>query len=70
MAKLAKTQARLSTSVTIRAIKGDVNVDALTDVDAIRALATSSVKIGAIQSFTERNPRTTEPRCSRCTRST
>lgn len=62
MAKLAKTDARLSTSITIRAIKGDLNTDALGDADAIRALSESSVKIGAITSFTEASPRTTTPR--------
>jgi hypothetical protein len=62
MAKLSKTRARMATSVTIRAIKGEVNVDSLADANAIRALSESSVKIGAIQSFTEANPRLTEPR--------
>lgn len=62
MAQLPKTQARLSTSVTIRALRGEVNTDSLTDADAIRALSESSVKVGAVMSFTERSPRTTEPR--------
>jgi hypothetical protein len=62
MAKLAKTSARLSTSITIRAIRGEVNVDSLTDADSIRALSESSVKIGAIMSFTESSPRDTQAR--------
>lgn len=62
MAKLAKTVARMATSVTIRAIKGEVNVDSLSSADAIRALSDSSVKIGAIKTFSEKSPRTTEPR--------
>lgn len=62
MAKLGKTRARLATSVTIRAIRGEVNVDALGDADAIRALSESSTKIGAIESFSEASPRPTEPR--------
>ena len=62
MANLPKTNARLSTSVTIRAMKGEVNVDSLSDTDAIRALSESSVKVGAVMSFAERNPRDTKPR--------
>jgi hypothetical protein len=62
MAKLAKTIVRMATSVTIRAIKGDVNVDSLSSADAIRALSESSVKIGAVKTFSEKSPRTTEPR--------
>ncbi len=62
MAKLSKTRIRLATSVTIRAIRGEVNVDSLNDADAIRALSDSSVKIGAIESFSEASPRSTEPR--------
>lgn len=62
MAKLAKTIARMATSVTIRAIKGDISVDALSDADAIRALSESSIKIGAVKTFSEKSPRTTEPR--------
>lgn len=62
MANLPKTQARLSTSITIRALKGEVNTDSLTDVDAIRALSESSVKIGSIVTFAEDTPRGTTPR--------
>ena len=62
MAKLSKTRIRLATSVTIRAIRGEVNVDSLGDADVIRALSESSVKIGSIESFSEASPRSTEPR--------
>ena len=62
MAKIAKTNVRMATSVTIRAIKGEVNVDSLNDADAVRALSQSSVKIGAVQSFSEASPRDTTPR--------
>ena len=62
MARLSKTRIRLATSVTIRAIRGEVNIDSLGDADAIRALAESSVKVGAIESFSEATPRGTDPR--------
>lgn len=62
MAKIAKVSARQSTSVTIRAIKGELNVDSLGSADAIRALAESSIKVGAIKTFSEKTPRSTTPR--------
>jgi len=62
MAKLAKTKARLATSVTIRAVKGPIDTSSLSDEDAIRALSESSVKIGAVQTFSEATPRGTDPR--------
>lgn len=62
MARLPKTDAQLVTSITIRAIREQVNVDTLSDAAAIQALSQSSVKIGAIKSFSEASPRTTIPR--------
>ena len=62
MAKIPNTGARIATTVTIRAIVGDVNVDTLNDAAALAALSTSSVKIGAIKSFSESTPRNTVPR--------
>jgi len=62
MAKLSKTRIRLATSVTIRAVRGEINIDSLGDTEAIRALSESSVKVGAIESFSEASPRSTEPR--------
>jgi len=62
MADLAKTSARLSTSITIRAIKEDLNIDVLGDADAIRALAEKSVIIGGVVSMSEENTRDTNPR--------
>lgn len=62
MAKLAVTTARLSTSVTIRAIQGDLATAASGDAAAIAALAQKAAVIGAVISFSEENPRTTTPR--------
>jgi hypothetical protein len=62
MARLPKTDAKLTTSITIRALKEEVNVDTLSDVAAVQALSESSVKIGAVRSFSEASPRTTIPR--------
>ena len=62
MARLGQTQAQLATSVQIRAIQGNINIDSLTDAAALAALSSSSVKIGAIQSFSEATPRATQPR--------
>jgi len=62
MAKLSKTQVRMATSVSIMAIKGELTFDDLNNLDAVRALANSTVKIGAIQSFSEASPRGTTPR--------
>jgi len=62
MADLAKTSGRLSTSITIRAIKEELSFDSLNDTDAIRALAEKSVIIGAAISFSEDNTRPTTPR--------
>ena len=62
MARLSKTEAKLTTSITLRAIKEEVSVDTLSDVAAIQALSDSSVKLGAVRSFTEASPGTTSPR--------
>lgn len=62
MAKLSQTDAQLATSITIRALKRDPNISSLTDEEAIRELSEKSVKIGAIESFTEATPRPTNPR--------
>jgi hypothetical protein len=60
--KIARTQARLATSVTLRYIQGDIDVSSLGDASKLRALANGGTIIGAVQSFSEANPRTTEPR--------
>ena len=62
MAKIAQTNARLATSVTIRYVKGNIDASALGDPAALRALAQGAPIIGAIQSFAEASPRTSEPR--------
>ena len=62
MAELAKTIAQLSTSVTIRALRGELDFASLGDVAALQALAESSIPVGAVIEFTEDNPRTTTPR--------
>jgi hypothetical protein len=62
MARLPKTKARLSTSITIRAVRGDLETAASGDAQAILDLATRAVVIGAVLSFAEENPRGTTPR--------
>lgn len=62
MANLAFTEARLSTSITIRAIKGDIATAASGDAAAIQALAAKAQVIGGVISFSEENPRGTTPR--------
>ncbi len=62
MAELAKTSARLSPSITLRALKEDLTIDVLNDVNALRALAEKSVIIGGIVSMSEDNTRTSNPR--------
>jgi len=62
MAKLPVTNARLSTSITIRAIKGDLAIAAGGDAAAIQALAAKAKVVGAVISLTEENPRATTPR--------
>ena len=62
MALLSKTDAQLVTSITLRAVKEQTTVDTLSDAAAIEALSESSVKIGAVRSFSEASPRSTTPR--------
>ncbi len=62
MAKLPNTAARLSTSITIRAIRGSLETASSGDAQAILELAQTAPVIGAVYSFTEANPRTTTPR--------
>lgn len=62
MAKIPVTTARLSTSITIRAIKGDLSTASSGDAAAIAALAQKAQVIGAVISFSEENPRGTTPR--------
>src|ERR1700675_4385607 len=62
MAQLGQVAVRQATSVTIRAIQGNIDVSSLTSADAIRALSQSSVRIASVISFTEASPRNTIPR--------
>lgn len=62
MADLEITKARTAKSVTIRTIKGNINIDSLSDAAALEALSRSAVKVGAIVEFSESTPRTTTPR--------
>lgn len=55
MANLAKTNARLSTSISIYAIQGQLDPNNPTNVN-------SAVLVGAVLSLTEANPRGTTPR--------
>jgi hypothetical protein len=55
MANLAQTQARLSTSISIFAIKGQLDPNNPTN-------ANSAVLVGGVLSLTEENPRGTTPR--------
>jgi len=53
MAELGNTQARLSTSVSLFVLPKSLNSTTLNNPAALLALATSSTKIGAVQSFTQ-----------------
>jgi hypothetical protein len=61
MPRIPFTKRRLSTSFTLRVIKGSIDVASLSSPDQLRALASSAVKIGSVLRFTEGNPRTTSP---------
>lgn len=61
MARLSKTRAQLATSVSIRAFVSDLEPGAVLSAEEVRALA-SGETIGAIESFSEATPRSTEPR--------
>ena len=62
MAELAKTLAQLSTSVTLWALKGGLDVTEINDALTLQNLAESFVPIGAVIEFSEDNPRPTTPR--------
>jgi len=61
--KLPKTQARLSTSVTIRLIPEDkLGDEALTDPTALANMVLQTAPIGAVERIEETNERTAYPR--------
>ena len=60
MAELGGTNARLSTSVSLFILPKELNSTTLNNPASLLALATSSTKIGAVQSFTQTQRRNTD----------
>jgi len=62
MSLIPQTQARLTTSITLYALPGNVAVNTATSASALAAIQGQGVKIGAVESFTETQTRRSAPR--------
>jgi hypothetical protein len=62
MSLIPRTSAQLTTSITLYALPGSVDITTATSAAAVAALQGQAVRLGAVESFTETLTRRTAPR--------